>query len=334
VKENIRSLDLMVTNISRRSAMRLLSAVMIAATCLSTPAMAASWEGTRERSMRLKEAGRYVEAYQTSAGFRSGSSEEMFDKEFVSGWIALRNLNRTDIALDHFKKMASHISGMKSFRQGVAKSKAGYWLGRALKSSGRTSEAERLFKASMAYPTTFYGQLSAGELKIKLDKSKMPASVVSDYPVRQFYWHDSRVPKPLVLAVIREESGFKISAQSGKGAQGMMQVMEGTALHVGKTAGVNIDVRMMKKSADYNVAVGSRYLGDLLSSYNGNPMLSLAGYNAGPLRADEWMKRFGDPRSPYVDKVDWAENIPFKETRDYVQKVMGSYMVYRALLNE
>ncbi len=115
--------------------LRTVSALFIAAFALmlsSHWAAAAGWENSRELSMRLKEAGRPVEAYQAAAGFKSGKDADMFDREFVCGWIALRNLNRPDIALEHFKKMASHIAGIKSDRQGVAKAKAGYWLGRTV----------------------------------------------------------------------------------------------------------------------------------------------------------------------------------------------------------
>lgn len=294
-------------------------------------AAAAGWENSRELSMRLKEAGRVVEAYQAAAAFKSGKDSDMFDREFVCGWIALRSLNRPDIALDHFKRMASHIGGIRSERQGIAKAKAGYWLGRALKAAGRQPDAVRLFTASMAFSTTFYGQLSASELKTPIDKGKIPRSMMASYPVKSFYWHDQRVAKELVHAVIREESGFKQNANSNKDARGMMQVLDGTAKHVGRTAGVKVDVSMMRKSSDYNVAIGSRYLGDLLDQYAGNTMLALAGYNAGPLRTDEWLTRFGDPRGGRVDAVDWAESIPFRETREYVQKVMGSYIVYRAI---
>lgn len=304
-------------------AMVLLTSVQVAA--------AAGWENVREKSMRLKEAGRAVEAYQVAAAYSSGSSADMLDKEFVCGWIALRDLNKPNVALEHFKRMASYISGIKSDRQNVAKAKAGYWLGRALKAAGRPSDAERLFKSSMAFSTTFYGQLSASELKVPVDKGRIPGSMMASYPIMKFYWHDRRVRKELVHAVIREESRFNQNSNSNKAARGMMQVLDGTAKHVGKQAGVNVDVGMMRKSADYNVAVGSRYLGDLLVSYSGNTMLALAGYNAGPQRADEWLARFGDPRGGRVDTVDWAESIPFRETREYVQKVMGSYIVYLAI---
>lgn len=320
----------MTTTLIRMLALTMLA--ILTFTLTPCPTMAAGWENSRETSMRLKEAGRYLEAYKAAVAFSSGRDPDMFDREFVCGWIALRNLGRADLAVEHFKAMAGKISGLKSDRQGVAKAKTGYWLGRALKAAGRTTDAERLFKSSMAFSTTFYGQLSAGELKTVIDRSRLPSSMIGSYPVKTFYWHDQRVPKELVHAVIREESRFKQNANSNKDARGMMQVLDGTAKHVGQTAGVNIDVSMMRKSADYNVAVGSRYLGDLLATYGGNPMLALAGYNAGPARADEWLVRFGDPRNGSVDTVDWAENIPFRETREYVQKVMGAFMVYRALI--
>lgn len=294
------------------------------------PAAAASWGTTRDRAMTLREHGRHAEAYKTAASFSGGRSEDMFDKEWACGWIALQKLGRADLAVAHFTKAVSFIPGLRKDRQGVSKAKAGYWLGRALKAQGRTAEAQSMFKASMAYGTAFYGQLSASEMKAKLSKEQL-ASIATTYPVKDIYWHDKRAREELVLAVIREESRFKPQAESHKGAKGMMQVMDETARGVGRQAGVKVDVELMRKNPDYNIAVGSRYLGDMLALYNGNAMLAAAAYNAGPLRVDEWLKRFGDPRGGKADPVDWAESIPFRETREYVQKVMSSYITYLSL---
>lgn len=309
----------------------MLTVVITACAWLGADAsMAAGWNSTRDRAMTLRERGHYAEAYKTAASFSGGKSEDIFDKEWVCGWISLQKLGRADLAVTHFTRAVSAIPGMRKDRQGVSKAKAGYWLGRALKAQGRTAEAQTMFKASMAYGTAFYGQLSASEMKTKLSKEQL-ASIATNYPVKDIYWHDNRAREELVLAVIREESRFKPQAESHKGAKGMMQVMDDTAKGVGRQAGVQVDIDLMRKNPDYNIAVGSRYLGDMLARYNGNAMLAAAAYNAGPLRVDEWLARFGDPRGGKADPVDWAESIPFRETREYVQKVMSSYITYLAL---
>lgn len=312
--------------------LRFLAAIALIAgvACMSAPAGAASWAAVRDKVTTLKERGQGVEAYRLASSFAGGSGDDLFDREWVAGWIAMQTLKRPDVAVANFTKAVSHIPQMRKDRQGAAKAKAGYWLGRSLKALGKTQESQSMFTASMAFGTTFYGQLSASEMKSKLSRSQLE-TITASYPKKDLYWHDSRARKELVLAVIREESRFQQKANSPVGARGMMQVMDGTARSVGKGAGIDVDVGMMKSNADYNIAVGSRYLGDMLARYNGNAMLASAAYNAGPLRVDEWLGRFGDPRGGRTDPVDWAESIPFKETRDYVQKVMSSYITYLSL---
>lgn len=275
--------------------------------------------------MRLKEAGRVVEAYQTAISYQTSNSN-MVDREFVAGWIALRNLNRPDVALAHFKSMTTYIPMLKEWERNTARSKAGYWLGRTLETQGRSTDAKIVYKAAMAYSTTYYGQLSASAANVSLEKGHVNQAEGS-FPLKDLYWHDQRARKELVLAVIREESRFKQTATSGKGARGMMQVMDDTARLIGKQEGIKIDINQMKHNENYNIAVGSRVLGDLMDNYK-NTALALTAYNAGPLRTEDWLRRFGDPRGGKTDPVDWVENVPFKETREYVQKVMGSYITY------
>jgi soluble lytic murein transglycosylase len=73
-------------------------------------------------------------------------------------------------------------------------------------------------------------------------------------------------------------------------------------------------------------------LAGLTEKYDGSYILALAAYNAGPARANRWMRDFGDPRTPDVDPVDWIESIPFNETRNYVQRILESLVVYRKTL--
>ena len=301
----------------------------IALIAMSSPAVA-NWSSARDKSMTLKEKGHYIQAYSLASSQRV-SGEDLFDKEFVSGWLALRSLGKPQLAFNHFKNMALYTKHLRRDYADAGKAKAGYWLGRTLKELGKGDQANVMFKAAFGYPNTFYGQLSGSELGISLKRHHVQ-HLSSQYPIKDIYWHDPRVRKEYVLATIREESRFKQRAKSPKEARGMMQVLDGTAKSVGKQAGVNIDITMMRNNADYNIAVGSRYLADQMASFSGNTMLASAAYNAGPKRPTEWIRRFGDPRGGRVDPIDWAESIPFKETRDYVQKVIGSYVTYVALL--
>jgi soluble lytic murein transglycosylase len=75
--------------------------------------------------------------------------------------------------------------------------------------------------------------------------------------------------------------------------------------------------------------MGAAEIGDLIETYRGSYILSFAGYNAGPGRVKDWIARFGDPRDPNVDPIDWVERIPFAETRNYVQRVLENLQVYR-----
>ncbi|MSO55045.1 MAG: lytic transglycosylase domain-containing protein [Rhodospirillales bacterium] len=141
------------------------------------------------------------------------------------------------------------------------------------------------------------------------------------------------VEAPLVLAVVRQESAFAVEARSRAGALGLMQLMPATAKAVAK--GLKVDVGPGGLTADptLNVTLGQAYLGSLLDTFNGSYVLALASYNAGPGRAQAWVRANGDPRSTNVDVIDWIESIPFNETRNYVQRVLENVQVYRARLN-
>jgi soluble lytic murein transglycosylase len=138
----------------------------------------------------------------------------------------------------------------------------------------------------------------------------------------------------LILGVARQESEFNIATMSGAGARGILQVMPVTARHICRDYKLKCDIPRLMKDAAYNTMMGSAYIADRMDEFNGSYILTLAGYNAGPGRAREWIREFGDPRQGSVDPIDWIHRIPFKETRDYVQKVLSNIQVYRARLGE
>lgn len=140
------------------------------------------------------------------------------------------------------------------------------------------------------------------------------------------------VEPALVLALVRQESEFHAGAKSHAGALGLMQLMPATARSVALAQKVKYEPTWLTADPDYNLRLGTAHLTDLLESFRGSYVLSLAAYNAGESRVRGWMKTYGDPRDPAIDVVDWIEQIPIEETRNYVQRVMENIAVYRARL--
>ena len=142
------------------------------------------------------------------------------------------------------------------------------------------------------------------------------------------------MPRPeLVLAVIRQESEFDQRANSYVGAKGMMQLMTYTAKVVSKQANLPYSKTKLRTDPYYNIQLGSYYLASLLEEYEGSYPFALAAYNAGPRRVKYWKKINGDPQKKKISYVDWIELIKFKETRNYVQRVLENINVYRYIVN-
>lgn len=159
-------------------------------------------------------------------------------------------------------------------------------------------------------------------------------------------WHDLQLRFPLahsneisraakrtqlqpnwIYGVARQESAFQFDARSSAGAMGLMQVMPRTARSVSQRYRMRYSKKRLLKPT-YNVEIGSRYMRLLLNRFDGNRVLATAAYNAGPHNVKRWLKRFSGP----VDL--WIENIPFKETREYVQKVLAYSTIYSYRLGE
>ncbi|HEX3538285.1 MAG TPA: lytic transglycosylase domain-containing protein, partial [Stellaceae bacterium] len=138
------------------------------------------------------------------------------------------------------------------------------------------------------------------------------------------------VEKSVVFAIARQESQFNPGDVSPAQAYGLMQVTPDAGRYVCKRAGVAFDLRRLKSDSAYNAALGAAELGSLLEDFRGSYIMTFAAYNAGRGSLKKWIDRYGDPRDPKVDAVDWVELIPFSETRNYVQRIMENLQVYRA----
>ncbi|MBB5045888.1 soluble lytic murein transglycosylase [Rhodopseudomonas rhenobacensis] len=138
------------------------------------------------------------------------------------------------------------------------------------------------------------------------------------------------VDRAVVYAIARQESAFNPAVVSPANAYGLMQVTPDAARYVCKKYGASFDLARLKNDSVYNAALGAAELGGLLDDYRGSYIMTFAGYNAGRGSVRKWIERYGDPRDPQVDAVDWVEQIPFAETRNYVQRIMENLQVYRA----
>ena len=138
----------------------------------------------------------------------------------------------------------------------------------------------------------------------------------------------------VVLAIIRQESEFDRRANSWAGARGMMQLMKYTAKTVAKQAKLTYSISRLTRDPEYNIKLGSYYFNSLMETYNGVFPFAIAAYNAGPNRVKTWRKINGDPSKGQLSYVNWIELIRFKETRNYVQRVLENINVYKYMLSK
>lgn len=141
--------------------------------------------------------------------------------------------------------------------------------------------------------------------------------------------------KALAYSIARQESAFNPAAISGADARGLLQLLPGTAKAVAGRHGLPFTAAKLTADPGYNATLGAHYLGEQIDAFGGSYIMTFIAYNAGPRRVPEWIARYGDPRGKSIDEVvDWIERIPFPETRNYVQRVMENYQVYKVRLGQ
>jgi soluble lytic murein transglycosylase len=218
-------------------------------------------------------------------------------------------------------------------------------LVRAVKALGRHGHAARidpLFDALVDRATTreraqltadLAAHLGRADLAVRTARQVRRAGII----LPNHLYPEVRLPAPaqlvpgtqaLVLAIVRQESGFDPTAVSRAGARGMMQLMPATARHVARSLDLD-PARHSLDDPEFNLLLGSTYMEGLVRRYDGSLLLAVAAYNAGPGRVSGWLKRYGDPRADHIDPVDWVETLPFAETRNYIQRVFEGLTIYR-----
>ena len=158
-----------------------------------------------------------------------------------------------------------------------------------------------------------------------------------NYPVISTpnYINGRKIPETaFILSIIRQESEFDLKANSHAGAKGLMQLMPYTAKLVAKQAKLPYSKSRLTTDPEYNINLGSHYIAGLILEYDGAYPFAIAAYNAGPKRVRYWNKINKNPQKKQIDYVNWIELIKFRETRNYVQRVLENYNVYRYVLEQ
>ena len=135
------------------------------------------------------------------------------------------------------------------------------------------------------------------------------------------------VPKPLIYALIRQESVFNTRARSTSDAFGLMQIIPSTARQTSSRLGLTYRGFRQLYNPTRNILLGTAHLKSLLKQYNNNFILSLAAYNAGATPVNHWQKYI-----TYNSPLEFIENIPYEETRTYVRLLIRNYIFYNNLL--
>jgi len=137
------------------------------------------------------------------------------------------------------------------------------------------------------------------------------------------------VDELLVYSIIREESRFQKNVVSPADAVGLMQLIPPTARTVARQIGINGFSTAMLTIPRINIEMGIFYFKQVLDQFNGDVELALASYNAGPHRAADWKVRFYG-----LEKDEFIEEVPFKETRNYIRRILRSYGAYKAIYGD
>ena len=213
---------------------------------------------------------------------------------------------------------------------------------RALGASGRRDEQTLFVRALSEAVDSDADRVLAAELGTALSRPDLGVWTARSARIKgATFYYKPAFPNYSVAAtgrawslthgITRQESSFDRNAVSGAGARGMMQLMVPTARQTAEKMGVEFDSYRLTSDPAYNMTLGSTYFARLLGQFGGSYPLAVAAYNAGPTNVRRWIAANGDPRQPGVDVIRWIEDIPFTETRGYVQRVLENSVVYDRL---
>lgn len=289
--------------------------------------------------------GRTAEATSGRAGAEAFYREATLDADTFHGMLARQKLEPNNhsitIAAPAVPSEAeiAHFTSLDTVQAVVAGRKAG--LDRDIMRSFLV-QLRNLFEGESGSALVAHLAEAIGDTQMAVRTGKAAISARQNllyyaYPVHSFpaYAPLRKPPETaFLLGIARQETEFNNLTVSGAGAKGLLQVMTVTAEHVCRDYKIKCDVKRLLSDPSYNTMMGSAYTADRMDEFKGSYILALAGYNAGPGRARQWIRELGDPRDANADSIDWIERIPIQETREYVAKVLANIQIYRARLGE
>lgn len=161
--------------------------------------------------------------------------------------------------------------------------------------------------------------------------NREPVLLKAAYPICSLPKKKGLPESALLLAIAYQESLFNPSAQSSKGAIGLLQLMPATAARTAKQLGIpHTHTKLFDPR--HNLLLGSSHLASLLNDFNKSYLIAAAAYNAGSTPIDRWLQDLGSPHGGKLDVVDWIELIPYAETRNYVMRILENTTNYRSRL--
>jgi soluble lytic murein transglycosylase-like protein/outer membrane protein assembly factor BamD (BamD/ComL family) len=208
-----------------------------------------------------------------------------------------------------------------------------------LEKLNRRQEAINIYSSIPDSLNSYYSGLATERLKVLSPQyirktASVSPNLTKDYPVVYRaelirYAKSRNVDPRFALAIMKQESSFRANAKSPAAARGLLQLVFDTALKYNKKAGFpNLKADDLYSPA-VNIAIGSLYMSDLKTQFNGMYEAVAASYNGGEDNVARWLKR-SNPK----DAAIFASEVGFAETKNYVFKVMNNYRIYRELYTE
>jgi len=192
----------------------------------------------------------------------------------------------------------------------------------------KLNTAQRRELADIAYQKGWYNKVTAIMGALNLWRNyEMRYPLAYKKEITQLANKYNLLPQ-WIMSIITQESAWQTDAISRADARGLMQIIDPTAKRLSKKLGLKYHGKGQLHNANFNLQLGVFYQRELFNRFDEHPLLALSSYNAGESKANHWLQDF--PSSPDI----WAETIPYRETRDYMVKILTNVTIYDWLINK